>query len=243
MTAAPVTADAAGPRWATPGQAVSRRVMSEGRVTKVLDYFGGAAPFGGVQAYLVEQRNYVLRAHFHPVDQFQILRGAPGSLLGSAPIGELTVHYADAFTVYGPLIGADPPLRYFTLRAETTTETRFMPESRALLPRRRGRSLHGDVDLGTAGSVLGEYEDGLSVRCLTAEAGTTLTVPECGPNGAFLYVAAGTLESGDQTYPCETLGWQAPDSPAWTGTAGGEAAAVIVMAFPSTVSSRGGGHA
>ncbi|MFJ8659368.1 hypothetical protein [Streptomyces sp. NPDC093795] len=134
------------PRWVSPRQAVRRRVMFEGRVSRVVDYFGGAASASGPQAYLVEQRNYVLRPHFHPVDQFQILCGAPGSLFGRRPVGELDVHYADAHTVYGPLTGGDPPLRYFTLRAEPTDTTAFMPESRALLPARRtGRSLHADA--------------------------------------------------------------------------------------------------
>lgn len=117
------------PQWVSPRQAVRRRVMFEGRVSRVVDYFGGAASASGPQAYLVEQRNYVLRPHFHPVDQFQILCGAPGSLFGRRPLGELEVHYADAHTVYGPLTGGDPPLRYFTLRAEPTGTTAFMPES------------------------------------------------------------------------------------------------------------------
>ncbi|WP_217231932.1 hypothetical protein [Streptomyces anulatus] len=144
------------PQWVSPRQAVRRRVMFEGRVSRVVDYFGGAASASGPQAYLVEQRNYVLRPHFHPVDQFQILCGAPGSLFGRRPLGELEVHYADAHTVYGPLTGGDPPLRYFTLRAEPTGTTAFMPESRAFLPARRtGRSLHADASGPASGRASG----------------------------------------------------------------------------------------
>ncbi|MCX4745041.1 hypothetical protein OG455_05795 [Kitasatospora sp. NBC_01287] len=228
----------AQPQFVSPGQAVSRRVVFEGRISRIVDYFGGAAPVGGgPQAYLVEQHDYVLRPHFHPVDQFQVLLGATGSLFGRRPIGALEVHYADAFTVYGPLAGGSPPLRYFTLRAEPTLTTSFMPESRALLPPHAGRSLHAGIDLARTDdgeALLADDRDGLRVGRRSAGPGAELSVPAAGPGGQFLYVAAGAVSvagvEGD--HGPESIGWQAPgDGPAIL-TAGAEGAELLVLRYP-----------
>ncbi|TKA00305.1 hypothetical protein [Actinacidiphila oryziradicis] len=229
------------PQWVARDQAVSRRVIFNGRIDKVVDYFGGASPFAGPQAYLVEQRNYVLRPHFHPVDQFQILYGAPGALFGRWPVGGLVAHYADAHTVYGPLTGGDPPLRYFTLRAEPTQATEFMPESRALLPQRAGRSLHrelgpaaGDAGPAAAASstLLEDERDGLWIGCTAGEPGAMISVPEAGPGGQFLFVVAGAVESAGAWYPPESIGWQPCGSGGWAGTAGSDGVRILVLRYP-----------
>ncbi|MFE2910966.1 hypothetical protein [Kitasatospora indigofera] len=229
------------PRWVTRERAVSRRVVFEGRIGRVVDYFGGAAPDGGPQAYLVEQRNQVLRPHFHPVDQFQILLGAPGALFGRRPIDHPVAHYADARTVYGPLTGGDPPLRYFTLRAEATQATEFMPESRAKLPDRPGRSLHreiapapADPGAGRAArtTLLADERDGLEISCVTAGAGAPVEVPGAGPAGQFLFVLAGEVEYGGAGHPAESVGWQPPGGAGWTGRATSAGTRLLVLRFP-----------
>ena len=238
------------PQVVTRAQAVSRRVISDGKISKVLDYFGGAAPSDTAQAYLVEVRNYVTRPHFHPVDQFQILYGSPGSLLGRRPIGDLVVHYADAHTVYGPLIGADPPLRYFTLRAEPTTVTAYMPESRALLPGPGGRNLHSDLDPlpaapgpghVTSSRLLGDERDGLEVSYLAAGPGARITIPGAGPAGQFFFLVAGAIESEAVRCPPESMGWQPPGSPTWEVTAGQDGAGVLVLRYPLRSGARAAG--
>lgn len=230
------------PQLVARDQAVSRRVVFDGRISRVFDYFGGASPFDGPQAYLIEQKNYVLRPHFHPVDQFQILRGGPGSLFGRHPIGDLVVHYADAYTVYGPLVGEDPPLRYFTLRAEPTTATEYMPESRALLPGHGGRNLRRDVaaaptdDLATAPgrstTLLSGEQDSLDARYVTAGDGARLAVPEAGPSGQFVFVVAGLIEWDGASYPAESVGWQPASSGSWDITAGDDGAGVLILRYP-----------
>lgn len=222
----------AGPQLVTRGQAVSRRAISDGKISKVVDYFGGAAQFGGAQAYLLEQRNYVTRPHFHPADQFQVLYGAPGAMFGRHPVGDLVVHYADANTVYGPLVSADPPLRYFTLRAEPTNATEYMPESRALLSGRGGRSLHRELDPLSPSTLLHDERDGLDVSYLTAAAGTDVDIPAAGPNGQFFFVVTGTIESAGVSYPAESIGWQPPGSPNWAAPAGADGVGVLVLRYP-----------
>ncbi|MBM0274298.1 hypothetical protein [Micromonospora tarensis] len=219
-------------------QAKSRRVISEGKIRKVVDYFGGAAAAGGAQAYLVEQKNYVTRAHFHPTDQFQILLGAEGSLFGRRPVSALEVHYADAYTVYGPLVGGDPPLRYFTLRATPTDVTEYMPEARERRRERGGRSLSRRLE-PTARVALGQAvysplldDDGhLGIAEINAGADATVSVPASGPVGQFVFVVEGTLRWRDGSYGPESVGWQPAGEPGFTGTAGPAGARLLTLRF------------
>lgn len=235
-------ADKVRPKLVTRSQAVPRPAMAQGKL-KIFDYLGGGSQFGGAQAYLVEQTNHTVPPHFHPVDQFQVLFGAPGSFFGRRPVQDLTVHYADAYTVYGPLVGADPPLRYFTLRATPTTVTRFMPESRVLRPPQRGRrSLHAALDpvppAGLAAAQtwyqtpLADERDGLRVNYVVAGAGAGVAIPEAGPAGQFLLVVAGSIKPHAAFCPSDSIGWQPPGAQGWSASAGSGGAVVLVLRYP-----------
>ena len=58
------------------------------------------------------------------------------------------LHYADAYTTYGPFGTGEAPLQLFTLRRQASEITGFMPKDRDKLVRRGRRNLH--VDLGPA---------------------------------------------------------------------------------------------
>lgn len=225
----------------TRKQAVSRRVISDGRISKVHDYFGGAGPASGPQAYLIEEKNYITRPHFHPCDQFQILLGAPGSLFGRRQIGELEVHYADSFTVYGPLVSGDPAMRYFTLRAEPTNVIEFMPESRSRLPGKGGRSLHRNVERAptdpapgqcVSWSLIDDERDNVRVTAVAAAPAAEITIPAAGPVGQFLFVVEGTFIWGDEPYGPESIGWQPAGDPGGTGLAGSDGATLLTLRYP-----------
>src|SRR5678816_3651970 len=66
--------------------------------------------------FLVEQApNVSLRTHFHRQNQFQIFVRGSGTI-GRHPLGPLMVHYAGAYSGYGPLVAGPEGLAYFTLR-------------------------------------------------------------------------------------------------------------------------------
>jgi hypothetical protein len=232
-------------QWVSPSAAKHERVIFDGRVGRVLHYFGGPSPFPGPQAYLVTQRGYTLRPHFHPSDQFQVLFGAPGSVFGRRPIGDVVVHYADAFTPYGPLIGGDPPLRYFTLRRLPTGVTAHMPESRAAMVGRPGRSLHRDVPLSSGAgtgpdahgarrvTLLEDPADGLRAETVHAGAGEVVQVRDTGPGGQFLVPVAGSVETPTESYPVESVGWRPPGRPAGRVTGGDGGLVLLVLTFPA----------
>jgi len=66
--------------------------------------------------FLVEQPPHcVAPAHFHRQNQFQLFIDGSGSI-GRRPVAPLTVHYAGAYTGYGPLVAGPEGLKYFTIR-------------------------------------------------------------------------------------------------------------------------------
>src|SRR5688572_4441868 len=75
--------------------------------------------------FLVEQPpNTTLQPHFHRQNQFQLFVGGGGTF-GRAPLQPITVHYAGAYTAYGPLVAAGQGIQYFTIRP--VCESGFIP--------------------------------------------------------------------------------------------------------------------
>lgn len=94
------------------------------RPIPVLDYTfhksewleSGDDPVLSPTSFLVEQPpNSTLVAHFHRQNQFQVFV-AGGGRIGPTALGPVTVHYAGAYTGYGPLVAGDEGIRYFTIR-------------------------------------------------------------------------------------------------------------------------------
>ncbi|MES2415446.1 MAG: hypothetical protein V4614_16730 [Pseudomonadota bacterium] len=67
-------------------------------------------------SFLLEQPpNIILESHFHRNNQFQLFVEGEGTI-GRHSIGPVMIHYAGAYTGYGPLISGPQGLKYFTLR-------------------------------------------------------------------------------------------------------------------------------
>jgi hypothetical protein len=91
------------------------------------------------QSYLIKQLpNITNPTHFHIQNQFQVFVGGSGSF-GRHPIEPYIVHYAGAYTGYGPIVASTEGLNYLTLRARRDPGAKFLPEQRDLFisgPRR-----------------------------------------------------------------------------------------------------------
>ena len=81
------------------------------------------------QAFLVEQEaNATILTHYHQQNQFQVVVGGDGTL-GRHAVAPLLVHYAGAFTGYGPIVSGAQGLQYLTFRANNDPGAQFLPLS------------------------------------------------------------------------------------------------------------------
>src|SRR4029077_6437799 len=68
--------------------------------------------------------------HFHVVDQFQVVVGGKGTL-GRPALSPYSVHFARAYTPYGPLVSdAQTGVTYFVIRARSDQGAQRLPEKK-----------------------------------------------------------------------------------------------------------------
>jgi hypothetical protein len=175
---------------AVEGLRVERIVVPDGTV-RVNTWYAGHLSHEvepGAQAFTVQMETpYThLRAHFHDVAQFQVFVAGSG-LLGSSPIGPMTVFYTDAFTSYGPIKAGADGLTFFTLRCVHDAGVRWMPESRAQRQPSTGRRVvvpfdpndpRNRADVQVAGrlrrDVVERHADGMRIEFVVAGPSTSL---------------------------------------------------------------------
>jgi hypothetical protein len=169
---------------------VVERVVAaaSGNTYQIYDYFGSEAESPGPQGFLVHFRTPggVIKPHYHPVDQFQVVVRGNGRI-GRHPLFQfmqdgdwqallhvredaepsaedqlqVAVQYADGYTPYGPIVAGDSGIGFFTIRATPDhTPSNYMPESREKMnPHRAGRSMARVMDarpVADEGNVLRE---------------------------------------------------------------------------------------
>jgi hypothetical protein len=197
------------------------------------------------QAFLVEQEaGAVVPAHFHFVDQFQVVAQGDGKL-GAHAVEPLSVHFAGAHTGYGPITPGPSGLGYFTFRASADeTGAQYLPGARPRMkavPKRNvvvPRIAIGQPEEVAArkGSVMEtalEHDDGLGVFYLRMAPGAAMTTPSAAQgNGLSMLVSAGSLTLGGQTYAPWSCLFLAPQEGTATLQASNAGAEVLVLRYP-----------
>ena len=194
-------------------------VGTDGAPRTSYDYFGKSSGRDfGPQGFLVTVEDRTLPSHFHDVDQYQILLGVPGSFYQRHEIAPLMIHYADAYSTYGPIVGGNPPLRFFTLRADPTDFTGIMPSARDRLLHRGRRQSHFSISTDSSATdsetevLLSDDADGLAAVLMRSVTGAAIDLPSpSGSKGQFVYVISGEVEWDERSFGPESLGWQSAD--------------------------------
>jgi len=165
------------------------------------------------QALLVEQSpNSVIPTHFHGIDQFQVVVAGHGHL-GRKAVEPVILHYANAYTGYGPIRAAEDGISYFTLRAQSEPGAFFIPQAREFQKANQRRNLTAKVSVldddqelkdivGIEQTVLFEPEaQGLAAYRLRLATGERFTGPDPARGGGQFYVVLnGTLEHDGDAY-------------------------------------------
>lgn len=230
-----VTFDEAPARHRNDGGAIGRAVVH--------DYFGrGHQLDAGPQAYLGRQLDggSEIYAHFHDVDQFQIVVMGSGRF-GRTPVAPVTIQYADAFAPYGPIVANEGGLGFFVFRRAAASGGWRMPEHARLIPRKGGRRFFVDLsDLENrpaAGAIeskalWGPAEDGLEVIALRLGPSASMISAATGCGAQYLLVCAGALTQEGKLLPANAVLLQEIAEPAEPVRAGEQGAVVLVLKFP-----------
>lgn len=224
-------------------ESVFKEVKREGGIGARRSYIGTPGSMAqGPQAFLVERPypNPRVAPHFHDVDQFQVIVGGDGRM-GKKEVRPIAFQYADAFTPYGPIVGRDHGIDFFTLRPVASGGYFPMPGSRQHMPGRAGRNIAGKFDIErpmlpageTAREALMEVQpDGTYAEGLRMGPGATIDGLEPTTGGQFYLVCAGSLEQDGKTLTPKSLIYVDPEETAPTLRAGPEGACVLAMRFP-----------
>jgi hypothetical protein len=214
-----------------------------GGVGTVRNYLGAPGSLeAGPQAFLVERPypNPRVAPHFHDIDQFQVIAAGDGRM-GKKEVKPFTFQYADAFTPYGPIVGRDNGISFFTLRAVASGGYFAMPGSRHHMPGRAGRNIAATFDIERdplpAHEVIreplmepeadGVYAAGLRLGAHARTAGVT---PDAGCQ--YYLVCTGSLIQDGKPLPANSLIHVDAGEDTLQLQAGPEGANVLVMQFP-----------
>ncbi|MGZ0190013.1 MAG: hypothetical protein ACKVH0_18750, partial [Alphaproteobacteria bacterium] len=150
------------------------------------------------QAFLVDRLYPGARIdpHFHDIDQFQVVVEGDCSM-GKKVAEPVTFQYADAFTPYGPIVGAESGFAFFTLRPIASGGFFAMPGNKHNMPGRPGRNIAGKFDtsrpLPAPGTVVEEalmadQPDGVDAVGLRLGAGAESRGPDSTGGGQYYLV-------------------------------------------------------
>ena len=220
-------------------RATRRRASSNGSQFWLTTFIGAnrytvgadGPPPGAIypMAFLVEQdADEVVGAHYHQADQFQVMIGGSGRL-GSHDVAPVAVHFAGAYSAYGPLRAGGGGLQYFTLRNGWDPGARYMefPEVRTELRgmARRHREVVGETN--------GAGPDGFCAqRIRLASGGSEAGADPSSGAGQFWVVLSGSLLYRDTLLPAQSCVFVDPDEGAFVAVGGGEGAEVLALQFP-----------
>ena len=162
--------------------------------------------------------------------------------LGTHAVAPVTVHFAGAYTAYGPIRASEHGVHYFTLRNGFDPGARFMEraEHRAALRtvpgRRHWEAVAGPADApGSPDTValLPGGADGLGAWRYRLGPGERLAGPptETGA-GQYWLVLSGALLQDDAAYGRLSCGFACPGDGRFTGQAGPQGLDVVAMQFP-----------
>ena len=183
-------------------------------------------------------------AHYHAVDQFQIIVEGKGDF-GRHAVSPYCVHFSRAYTPYGPL-HSDPKdgWAFITLRTKFDPGAQRFPaktEQLKQVPDRRPWQVTQKVPFSPPGpgvSVVDATDiiddQGLFTKTITMAPGTTYRTPDpSGGDGQYVLVVKGGLLHEGSERKAYTIVFIEPHEGSFEVQAGAEGLEAIIMNFPA----------
>jgi len=189
-------------------------------------------------AYIIEQGPGVtLPPHFHNANEFQLVV-IGGGMLGKAPVQAYYLHYAGAFTPYGPIVPGPEGIGYMTLRATYDSGAKELPAKRDELRAggRKPRARAAAVELGESRTVFPAEPDGLAASLHHVPANGSVAGPDpASGGGQFWIVLDGTMRTpAGESLPARSCVFVSADEAAYRAEAPqGASLDVLVVQYPA----------
>ncbi|HPU53301.1 MAG TPA: hypothetical protein PK359_17205 [Burkholderiaceae bacterium] len=205
----------------------------------------GDDPLLSPTMFLVEQpAGKELPTHWHRENQFQVVVAGSGHM-GRHEIAPIMVHYAGAYSGYGPIIPGPEGVKYFTIRAVFEQGAMMAATQLANMIRgpKRQESTERYQPLGEAGlaglanarcvDLIEPAADKLAAQVWQLPPGASAqALDPAGSSGQFLMVLSGGLRHGDQVlHEWETV-FVSADEPAQRLQASESGAEVLLLQIP-----------
>jgi hypothetical protein len=229
-------------RTVASNEALEVEVKRDGGIGRRVDYIGSPGIIDAhPQAFLVDRLYPGARIdpHFHDIDQFQIVVDGYCSM-GKKAAEPVTFQYADAYTPYGPIVGAEDGFAFFTLRPIASGGFFAMPGNRHNMPGRAGRNIAGRFDTTRArpdaGAVIREslmdgQEDGAMALGLRLGPNAKTQGPASDAGGQYYLICEGEVEQDGKALPRRSLVHVPTDEAAPLFQAGQAGADILVLQF------------
>ena len=230
---------------ATPSEAsANNRVQVSVEGATATDFIGKrAVRCDHPLAFLVNgPPGYVIPAHFHEIDQYQIFVGGSATL-GKHDVLPGSIHYADAYTPYGPIVAEDDGFAYLTLRPVSSTGYHEMPGAAPLVKEQSHRARPARPDDGGRRRHARTAEDRHAAVVRTAGRRRRLSAECRAPRGNSatgnsarrgphdFVVLDGEVTAGGRTYQPRSCIWIDAGEPGPAMVAGAAGAVVAFMSF------------
>lgn len=196
--------------------------------------------------FLAEQPpHFELLTHFHKQNQFQLFVEGEGAL-GKETVGPVTVHYAGAYTGYGPLVSGAKGLKYFTIRSIFDTGMILASEAREKMI--RGPKRHAQATLGVPWTAerLKALTETQCLDVMPAERGLCASHLRLPPEaswtaegiaqsvGQFVFVLSGSAQVQGNALQVWESAFVSSAEVALPVTAGPDGAEIVVLHMPDT---------
>jgi hypothetical protein len=212
-----------------------------GAEVKLVEYIGRVEVLErGPQAFTsTTPEGFVFPPHFHVSDQCQVFVDGSASM-PSHDVHPVLLHYADAYTAYGPINVEEGGLTYFNLRARANIGAEFMPEARKKMAIRGGREIVADcrlslddpVEILRVETLIDLHDDGLAAYEIVAAPGARLLDNTAMGSGRFQLILDGAIEMDGKQFGKNSVGYVAAGERFARRSAGPDGAHLVEIQFP-----------
>lgn len=204
----------------------------------------GQDPWLSPTIFMVEQPpGSQLPTHFHRQNEFQVVIRGSGSI-GTHAVAPISVHYAGAYTGYGPVTAGEDGLTYFTIRPVFDTGAVLASEARTQMIRGPKRQAYARPyaiqsrqaqDSARSEVLISPEADGLYCGIESMPGGGQFQT-ECHlqSGGTFYLVLDGELDVAGEKLARWESAFLSAGEPSITLHAGDAGATVLVMRSPAT---------